>query len=104
MAMQATIEQLSQIIILAGLEKQDRINLQPHTKVQRYSKGEIILHEGDRLPAKLYAIISGSIQITKTGNSGKETILRTLSAGKMFAAPALLGNGISPATVTVESD
>ncbi len=51
MAMQARIEQLSQIIILAGLEKQDRINLQPHTKVQRYSKAEIMLHEGDRLPA-----------------------------------------------------
>ncbi|MGI8500832.1 MAG: Crp/Fnr family transcriptional regulator [Hassallia sp.] len=102
--MQATIEQLSQVRILAGLETQDRINLQPHTKVQRYSKGEIILHEGDRLPAKLYTIVSGSIQVTKTANTGKETILRTLSAGEIFAAPALLGNGISPATVTVESD
>uniref|UniRef100_UPI000584E3AC hypothetical protein n=1 Tax=Hassallia byssoidea TaxID=482630 RepID=UPI000584E3AC len=59
--MQATIEQLSQIIILAGLEKQDRINLQPHTKVQRYSKGEIVLHEGDRLPAKLIVTVRDAL-------------------------------------------
>lgn len=104
MAMQATIEQLSQIRILAGLEKQDQINLQPHTQVQRYSKGEIILHEGDRLLPKLYTLVTGSIQVTKTAKTGKETILRTLSGGEMFAAPALLGNGISPATVTAESD
>jgi len=62
------------------------------------------LHEGDRLPAKLYSLLSGTIQITKTAITGKQTILRTLSPGKIFAAPALLGNGITPATVTAESD
>ncbi|PMB47672.1 cyclic nucleotide-binding protein [Fischerella thermalis CCMEE 5201] len=102
--MQASIEQLSKIIVFAGLEPSDKISLQPHTQVQRYSQGEIILHEGDRLPAKLYAVVSGTIQITKTANTGKETILRTLDGGEIFAAPALLGNGISPATVTAETD
>ncbi|NDJ20602.1 cyclic nucleotide-binding domain-containing protein [Nostoc sp. B(2019)] len=102
--MQASLEQLSQIIVFAGLETADQISLQPHTLVQHYLKGEIILHEGDRLPAKLYAVVSGSIQVTKTATTGKETILRTLAAGEIFAAPALLGNGISPATVTAESD
>jgi CRP/FNR family transcriptional regulator, cyclic AMP receptor protein len=102
--MQASLEQLSQIIVFAALERAEKISLQPHTQVQRHSKGEIILHEGDRLPAKLYAVVSGSIQVTKTATSGKETILRALAAGEIFAAPALLGNGISPATVTAESD
>ncbi|MER3495204.1 MAG: cyclic nucleotide-binding protein [Mastigocladus sp. ERB_26_2] len=102
--MQASIEKLSQIIVFAGLEPSDKISLQPHTQVQRYKQGEIILHEGDRLPAKLYAVVSGTIQITKTANTGKETILRILDVGEIFAAPALLGNGISPATVTAETD
>ncbi|MBD2531141.1 Crp/Fnr family transcriptional regulator [Nostoc flagelliforme FACHB-838] len=102
--MQATLEELSQIIVFAGLETAEKISLQPDTQVQRHSKGEIILHEGDRLPAKLYAVVSGSIQVTKTATTGKETILRALAAGEIFAAPALLGNGISPATVTAESD
>ncbi|MBW4554581.1 MAG: Crp/Fnr family transcriptional regulator [Trichormus sp. ATA11-4-KO1] len=102
--MQASLEQLSQIVVFAGLETADKVSLQPHTQLQRYSKGEIVLHEGDRLPAKLYAVVSGSIQVTKTASTGKETILRGLAVGEIFAAPALLGNGIAPATVTAESD
>ncbi|MBW4560625.1 MAG: Crp/Fnr family transcriptional regulator [Mojavia pulchra JT2-VF2] len=102
--MQVSLEQLSQVTVFASLETADKVSLQPYTQVQGYRKREIILHEGDRLPAKLYAVISGSIQITKTATTGKETILRTLAAGEIFAAPALLGNGISPATVTAESD
>ncbi len=102
--MQASLEQLSKIIVFAGLEPADKVSMQTHTQVQRYSKGEIVLHEGDRLPPKLYAVVSGSIQVTKTASTGKETILRGLPAGEIFAAPALLGNGISPATVTAESD
>jgi CRP/FNR family transcriptional regulator, cyclic AMP receptor protein len=35
---------------------------------------------------------------------GKETILRTLPAGEIFAAPALFGDGISPATVVTDRD
>ncbi|MFQ4142803.1 Crp/Fnr family transcriptional regulator [Chlorogloeopsis sp. ULAP02] len=102
--MQATLEQLSQIIVFADLEPTDMMSLQPHTHIQSYSQGEIILHEGDRLPAKLFTVASGAIQVSKTATTGKETILRTLFAGEMFAAPALLGNGISPATVTAETD
>ncbi|MBD2410719.1 cyclic nucleotide-binding protein [Nostoc calcicola FACHB-389] len=102
--MQASLEQLSQITVFVGLETADTLTLQPYTQVQRYRKGEIILHEGDRLPVKLYAVVSGLIQVSKTATTGKETIFRVLAAGEIFAAPALLGNGISPATVTAESD
>jgi CRP-like cAMP-binding protein len=95
--MQASLEQLSQIIIFANLETVDKVKLQPYTQVRKYSKGEIVLHEGDRLPSQLYAVVSGLIQVTKTATTGKETILRGLATGEIFAAPALLGNGISPA-------
>ncbi len=90
--------------MFAGLETAEKISLQPYTQVQHHPKGEIILHEGDVLPPKLYAVVSGSIQVTKISTTGKETILRALTAGEIFAAPALLGNRISPATVTAESD
>lgn len=58
----------------------------------------------DRLPAKLYALLSGCLRVTKTATTGKETILHTLSSGEIFAAPALFGNGIAPATVTAQQD
>ncbi len=66
--MQASLEQLSQITVFAGLETADKVNLQPYTQVQRHRKREIILHEGNVsrqaaarlcLPAKLYAVVSG---------------------------------------------
>lgn len=102
--MQATVAQISQITVFADVEPKELAILQPHTQVQFYSHAEMIMHEGDRLPAKLYSLLSGSIQITKIASTGKQTILRTLPDGEIFAAPALLGNGIAPATVTAECD
>lgn len=102
--MQVTIEDLKKISILAELKPDELAQLRPHAVLKAYQRGEIILHEGDRLPAKLFAVLSGTVQIKKTGSSGKETILRTLSAGEPFAAPALFGDGISPATVVAEQD
>lgn len=66
--------------------------------------GLLILHEGDRLPAQLFAVLSGRIEIKKTNTTGKETILRMLPAGELFAAPALFGDGVAPATVVAEQD
>ncbi|MBW4622659.1 MAG: Crp/Fnr family transcriptional regulator [Cyanosarcina radialis HA8281-LM2] len=102
--MPIAIEQLQQISILAGLEAEELVQLQPHAAVRSYQQGEIILHEGDRLPAKLFAVLSGTIEIKKIGSTGKETLLRKLSAGEPFAAPALFGDGISPATVVADRD
>lgn len=102
--MQATVEQLSQILVFRDIESLDLERLRPHAQVQLYRQGEIVIHEGDRLPAKLHALLNGSLRVTKTAATGKETIVRILSAGEIFAAPALFGDGISPATVTAELD
>jgi CRP-like cAMP-binding protein len=102
--MQATVDELSKILVFAALEPPEIEHLQPYTSVQNYQQGEIVMHEGDRLPTKLYTLLSGSLRVTKTAATGKETILRTLLTGEIFAAPALFGNGIAPATVTAESN
>jgi CRP-like cAMP-binding protein len=102
--MQATAEELSQILVFSALELPELERLQLHTAIKDYQQGEIVMQEGDRLPTKLYTLLSGSLRITKTATTGKETILRTLLAGEIFAAPALFGNGIAPATVTAESN
>ncbi|MBE9094831.1 Crp/Fnr family transcriptional regulator [Tychonema sp. LEGE 07203] len=102
--MKATVEQLAQIGIFSSLNPTELEQLQEHTAVRTYQQGEVVMYEGDRIPEKLYTLSSGSLRVTKIGAAGKETILRTLFAGDMFAAPALLGNGIAPATVTAETD
>ena len=102
--MQITIEQLRQISLFSGLDLDQLVKLRTHAVVKQYLRGEIILHEGDRLPAKLFAVLGGRIKIKKTAATGKETISRILPAGELFAAPALFGNGVAPATVLVEQD
>ncbi len=102
--MKATVEQLASILVFRQLQPEQLTSLQPHTFVQIYQTGEIVSHEGDRLPPRLYALIKGGLRVCKTATSGKETILRTLASGDIFAAPALFGNGISPATVIAESE
>lgn len=102
--MKATIEQLAAISVFTRLQPEQLASLQPHTVVQTYQTGEIVSHEGDQLPPRLYALISGLLRVSKAATSGKETILRTLSGGDIFAAPALFGNGIAPATVIAESE
>ena len=102
--MQATLEQLTAIEIFADLQSVELDQLQASTQVQHYQQGEVVMGEGDHLPAKLYALVEGALQIAKIAMTGKETILRTLAAGEFFAAPAFLGNSIAPATVTAKSD
>jgi CRP-like cAMP-binding protein len=102
--MLVTTEHLKQISILSGLEVEELTQLQPHATVKSYQCGEIVLHEGDRLPTKLFAVLSGTIQIKKTASTGKETILRVLSDGEPFAAPALFGDRIAPATVVADQN
>ena len=77
--MQATIEQISQITVFGGVEPEELAILLLHTQLQFYSQGEIIMHEGEFLPAKLYSLLSGSIQITKIA----------LTGNKRFFAPYL---------------
>jgi CRP/FNR family transcriptional regulator, cyclic AMP receptor protein len=102
--MRVTVEQLQQISLFSGLDLEQLAQLQTHGVVKQYSRGEIILHEGDRLPAKLFTLLSGRIEIKKTAATGKETILRMLPAGELFAAPALFGDRVAPATVVAAQD
>jgi CRP/FNR family transcriptional regulator, cyclic AMP receptor protein len=102
--MKATVKQLTEIWIFATLNRTELERLQGHTEIRTYRQGEVVMYEGDRIPEKLYTLLSGSLRVAKIGAAGKETILRTLSPGDMFAAPALLGNAIAPATVTAETD
>lgn len=102
--MLATVEHLTKIHVFALVKPEKLEQLAPHTQVRQYQREEIIFHEGDSLPAKLYAIASGRIHIKKTATTGKETILRILYTGDIFAVHVLLGDGTSPATVVCEQD
>jgi CRP/FNR family transcriptional regulator, cyclic AMP receptor protein len=100
--MEATIEQLARVQVLKPLDVSALTRLQPHSWVRGYQSNEIVMHEGDRLPAQLYALVDGIVEIKKTASTGKETLVRIIIAGELFAAPAIFGNGIAPATVSTQ--
>lgn len=96
----ASTAQLTEVSVLRDLQASDIIALQPYTVLHRYQKGEVVMFEGDRLSPQLYALLQGGLRLTRIGTSGKETLLRTLLPHEIFAAPALVGDAIAPATVT----
>lgn len=102
--MQPTLDQLRQISIFASLSEPSLEQLQHYAQIKRYLASEIVMSEGEPLPRRLYAIAAGKLRISKTASTGKETILRVIATGEIFAAPALFGDGIAPAIVTAEVD
>ena len=95
----SSIAQLKQISIFQDLATAELESLVPHSYIREYQKDEIVMQEGDRIPQQLHALISGRLEIKKTASNGKETLVRLIPPGELFAAPAIFGNGISPATV-----
>ncbi len=102
--MPVTVEQLQRILLLSGLDMDQLAQLQAHAVVKQYLRGEIILHEGDCLPAQLFAVLSGRVEVKKTASTGKETILRTARAGELIAPPVLIGKFVASATIVAEQD
>jgi len=76
----------------------------PYSHIREYQKNEIVMQEGDRIPQQLHALITGRLEIKKTASNGKETVMRLIPPGQLFAAPAIFGNGISPAMVVCQMD
>ena len=95
----ASADQLQKIAIFHDLDPSQIQNLLTFSAVREYLAGEILMHEGDRLPQQLYALIEGLLEIKKTSINGKETLLRLVTAGEVFAAPAIFGDGMAPATI-----
>ena len=102
--MYATAQQLAKVSVFSNLDPRILTKLADASNIRFYKQSEILIHEGDRLPAKFHAVLEGNLLVQKIAESGKETTLRQLPAGEMFAAPALFGDGIAPATVKALKD
>ena len=98
----SSIAQLQQLSIFQDLAIAQLESLVGCSYVREYQQDEIVIHEGDRLPQQLHGLITGRLEIKKTADNAKETIVRLIPPGELFAAPAIFGNGIAPATVIAQ--
>ncbi|NJL61483.1 MAG: Crp/Fnr family transcriptional regulator [Methylacidiphilales bacterium] len=100
----SSIAQLKQISIFQDLAITQLETLIPYSCIREYQQDEIVMQEGDRIPQQLHALIMGRLEIKKIAANGKETVVRLIPAGEIFAAPAIFGNSISPAMVKCQVD
>lgn len=62
-------------------------------------KGQVIFQEGSR-PLGIYCVYEGKIKVFKTGDDGKEQIIRLEKEGSLLGYRAVLGNEMYSATAT----
>jgi CRP-like cAMP-binding protein len=91
-------EMLSKLPIFAGLDMHHLESVARLAFVRGYARGECVFLEGDPLPPCFHVLITGTLQIVKSSHSGKETAIRLIRAGELFAWAALLDTGMAPAT------
>jgi CRP-like cAMP-binding protein len=94
-----TVSELQQIPLFAAMAPALVEHLAAASRLTDYAADAVVLQEGEALPPCLHLLVSGQLRVAKVAASGKETILRLLPAGEVFAAPALFGSGYAPATV-----
>ena len=84
-----TIESLEEIIIFSDLELlelKDIIGLCTH---RTYPKGSMVILE-EEFGDTVYAIVNGTVKITRVNDEGKEVILALLGPGELFGEIAIL--------------
>ncbi|MEI6127770.1 MAG: cyclic nucleotide-binding domain-containing protein [Pseudomonadota bacterium] len=85
--------------VMSGLA--DNMGEAPHTRVLKYSPGQLIIKEGD-FGIALYRILKGSVRVLKELESGN-VLLFELGPGDIFGEMVFIDGGRSPRTASIEA-
>lgn len=83
--------------LFSSLTNQEFDNLSRIVSTKKISGGETIFSEGD-VADKLYILGSGSVELIKYSSTGRELVIRAVSAGEAFAEAAVFLATEYPAT------
>lgn len=92
------IELLSRLPIFAGMDEPALAAVARLAHMRVFDRGECVFLEGAPMPRLFHVLITGTVQIVKVSQSGKETALRVMRPGELFGWAALLDGGVAPAT------
>lgn len=70
---------------------------------KKVSKKEILFHEGDK-GFSFYVLVKGNIQLYKTSEEGKETVIKIIKPGEMFAEVILFEKNHYPVSAVALTD
>lgn len=94
---------LRQISVFSQLEEKHLEKIDSISITRNYTKGRIIIMEGEPGEAFFY-IKSGLVKISKLSGDGREHILHILNEGHVFAEVSLFSQEPYPATAEVMED
>lgn len=94
------ISELKNNEILSQFTKEELNILNSEVKEVTYTKGDEIIHEGQK-PTGIYGILDGTAKLYQNGFNGKEQILRFVKQGDIVGYRSLLGGEAFAASCTV---
>jgi CRP/FNR family cyclic AMP-dependent transcriptional regulator len=94
---------LAQVPLFSQLSRRDLKRLAKGTVSRQFSKGHVIVKEGDQALA-FYLILSGRAEIVKGAGEPKPRVLNTLGPGDFFGEMALLDGYLRSASVRALED
>lgn len=96
------IELLSRINLFESITSKSRETLADICVQQNFLKKEILFREGDTGKA-LYILITGNVQLHKTGPEGEEVVIRVIKPGDLFGEVILFQQDKYPVTAVTLS-
>jgi CRP-like cAMP-binding protein len=93
-------ELLQRMTLLQGLAPREIDALVGLTATKRLRAGEVLCHKGAP-GTTAYAVVSGRLRVTASGDDGREVVMRILDPGEVLGEIALLDGG--PRSVTVDA-
>lgn len=101
--MESRKEALRQVSLFSSLGDEDLGALASISAHEAYRKNKVLFHQGD--PGNfLFVLTRGAVKISLVGSSGKEVILKILTAYDIFGEMSLLDGKFRSATVTTVED
>jgi len=79
---------LGQAELFRGLRDSERLAVATVSVPRDVARGDYIFHEGQKADA-VYVLYSGSVQLVKCGEAGKDVVVRTVKPGEVFAEAVL---------------
>lgn len=93
-----SVDILANLKIFAGLDPRHLEALASISALRTVERGACVFHEGEPMPPCFHILALGTIQIVKSAASGKETAIRLIGPGEVFAWAAILDGGLAPAS------
>ena len=94
---------LSRTSLFSMMKKGDLRRIAKGASRHYYTKGEVIMREGDR-DGRLFVILSGRVKVIKNLGTEGERVLQEFRANHFFGEMAVLDDHVRTASVTAEED